>query len=182
MFVAPVKFALGLSASAAISAMALAHFHPQGRQHADAQPVLATTAATPTQVARTSIPSASLFEHRVEADRQGQYFTTVEIDGARLRMLVDTGATSVALSYEDAAAAGIFPLPADYKYPVNTANGTARVARVRLSDVRVGSVTVRDVEAVVGERGALSSSLLGMTFLSRLSKVETTRGTLVLHQ
>ncbi len=182
MFVAPVKFALGLSASAVISAMALAHFHPQGRQQANAQPVVATSAAIPTQTARASIPSAGLFEHRVEADRQGQYYTTVEIDGARLRMLVDTGATSVALSYEDAAAAGIFPLPADYKYPVSTANGTAHVARVRLSHVRVGSVAVRDVEAVVGERGALSSSLLGMTFLSRLSKVETARGTLVLHQ
>lgn len=122
-------------------------------------------------------------EIRISADRVGQYSADVEVNGARLpRMMVDTGATLVALSYEDAASAGLFPAPADYKYMVNTANGVAHVARVRLNDVRLGNIVVHDVDAVVGERGALSGSLLGMTFLSKLSKFSVESGTLVLKQ
>ncbi|QGM98506.1 retropepsin-like aspartic protease family protein [Methylocystis parvus] len=122
-------------------------------------------------------------EVRIAADRVGQYSTDVEVNGARLyRMMVDTGATLVALSYEDAAAAGLYPAPADYKYQVNTANGVAHVARVRLNDVRIGNIVVHDVDAVVGERGALSGSLLGMTFLSKLQKFSIESGALVLQQ
>lgn len=120
-------------------------------------------------------------EYRIAADAAGQYSTDAEINGSHIsRMLVDTGATTVALSYEDASAIGVFPAPADYKYAVNTANGVAHVARVKLRDVRVGNVVVYDVEALVGERGALSSSLLGMTFLSRLSRFSVESGALVL--
>lgn len=97
-------------------------------------------------------------------------------------MLVDTGASSVALSYEDAAAIGFYPLASDFKYPVNTANGVGRVARVRLREVRLGPLVVHDVDAFVGERGALSSSLLGMTFLAKLSRIEAGSGVLVLKQ
>jgi aspartyl protease family protein len=184
MFGAQVKFALGLSLSALISAQVLAHFHlPSQRSQTGAQPQVATNMMSHTQAAiKSDFTAAPQSEHRIAADQQGQYFTDVDINGARLRMLVDTGATSVALSYEDAAAAGVFPFPSDYKYAVSTANGVARVARIRLNQVRVGQLVVRDVEAVVGEKGALSASLLGMTFLSRLSKIESARGTLVLRQ
>lgn len=122
-------------------------------------------------------------EYRIPADRVGQFSTDAEVNGARIsNMLVDTGATLVALSYEDASAAGLFPAPADYKYQVNTANGVAHVARVRLGDVRIGNLVVHDVDAVVGERGALSGSLLGMTFLSKLSRFSIESGALVLKQ
>lgn len=122
-------------------------------------------------------------EHRVVADAVGQFSTDAEINGSRIyKMLVDTGATTVALSYEDASAVGVFPAPADYKFQVQTANGVARVAQVKLNDVRVGNLVVHDVDALVGERGALSSSLLGMTFLSKLSKFEVESGALVLKQ
>lgn len=122
-------------------------------------------------------------EVRIGADPLGQFSTDAQVNGAHIsRMLVDTGATLVALSYEDAAAAGVFPSPSDFKYQVNTANGVAHVARVRLNDVRIGSLVVHDVDAVVGERGALSGSLLGMTFLSKLSKFEVGSGALTLKQ
>ena len=122
-------------------------------------------------------------EHRIAADAVGQFSTDAEINGSRItNMLVDTGATTVALSYDDASAVGVFPAPADYKFQVQTANGVARVAQVKLHDVRVGNLVVYDVVALVGERGALSSSLLGMTFLSKLSKFEVESGALVLKQ
>jgi aspartyl protease family protein len=184
MFNTQVKFAIGLSVSALVSAQVLAHFHPHFRQsQMSDQPIGVDNSIAQIQVVKNSVmPITSGLEHRIAADRRGQYFTTVEVDRTRLRMLVDTGATSVALSYEDAAAAGILPFPSDYKYAVSTANGTGRVARVMLDEVRVGPLVVRDVEAVVGERGALSSSLLGMTFLSKLAKIESAGGTLVLRQ
>lgn len=138
----------------------------------------------PASVAATPAPmNVRRNEHRIVADAMGQYSTDAEINGSRIAsMLVDTGATTVALSYEDASVIGVFPAPADYKYKVNTANGVAHVAAVKLHDVRVGNLVVYDVEALVGERGALTSSLLGMTFLSKLSRFEVESGALVLKQ
>jgi len=127
-------------------------------------------------------PSATLGEATVVADRLGQYSANVEIEGQRVRMLVDTGASTVVLSYEDAAAIGYLPTPADFKYPAQTANGVAHMARVKLREARLGQVALRDVDAYVAERGALGASLLGMTFLSRLSHIEAGAGRLVLRQ
>jgi aspartyl protease family protein len=145
--------------------------------HQRAAPIQATAAPI-----RAALP-VRMDEIRITADRGGQFSTDVEVNGARLQnMLVDTGATLVALSYEDASAAGLFPAPADFKYQVNTANGVAHVARVKLLDVRIGNLVVHDVDAVVGERGALSGSLLGMTFLSKLSRFSVESGALLLRQ
>ena len=83
-------------------------------------------------------------------------------------MLVDTGATTVALTYEDAASAGIRPFPGDFTRRVSTANGSVAVAPVRLREVRIGDLTVRDVDAVVVPSGRLGTSLLGMSFLRHL--------------
>lgn len=183
-----VKFAVGATVLALVAAPGLSRIGPMLRGGANnpaksnnvrLDSAAAPVAATPT---RAALP-VRRDEYRIPADQNGQFSTDAEINGARIsRMLVDTGATLVALSYEDAAAAGVFPAPADYKYPVSTANGVAHVARVRLRDVRIGSLTVYDVDAVVGERGALSGSLLGMTFLSKLSRFEIDSGALVLRQ
>lgn len=139
------------------------------------------TASIPAAPMRASLPLRR-DEVQIPADAGGQYSIDAEVNGSRLRMMVDTGATLVALSYEDAAKAAIFPAPADYKYQVNTANGVAHVARVKLNDVRINNIVVHDVDAVVGERGALAGSLLGMTFLSKLSKFTVESGSLVLKQ
>ncbi len=122
-------------------------------------------------------------EVRIAANGAGQFFTDADVNGARIRrIVVDTGATFVVLSYEDAALAGFYPAPSDYKYEVMTANGIAHVARVRLIDVRIGNLAAFDVDAVVAERGALSSSLLGMSFLSKLRKFSVESGTLALRR
>ena len=95
-------------------------------------------------------------------------------------MLVDTGATFCAFSEEDAARAGITVGPADFTRAISTANGTIRVAPVRVGAIQIGAITVRDVEAVVIPRGRLSTNLLGMSFLSRVRAFSVSGSTLTL--
>ena len=128
-----------------------------------------------------SEPSSSAREI-IEPDRGGQYETELEIDGQRLPVMVDTGATFLTLSYEDAERLGIRLMPSDYTIRTSTANGASMVGKVQLSRVTLGSITVRDVPALVCGRGQLAQSLLGMSFLSRLSSLSVDRGRLALVQ
>lgn len=124
-----------------------------------------------------------LFRRAVYLDRgsDGHFRADAEINGRSTGVLVDTGATLVAMSYEDAAAAGISVGASDFRYVSNTANGQARFARVTLAQVRIGSVVVRNVPAAVSEPGRLGVTLLGMSFLNHL-RVEMKNGRLVLEQ
>jgi aspartyl protease family protein len=97
--------------------------------------------------------------------RGGHYHADVEIDGRRIPMMVDTGASVIALTAEDARAIGVNVFPADYTASVSTANGVARAAPAMLREVRIEGITVRDVQALVMPRGAMGQSLLGMSFL-----------------
>ncbi len=116
----------------------------------------------------------------LQSDLQGHYITHPVVDGRRVRMLVDTGATLVALTYEDARQAGLRVEPRDFTDPIGTANGVVKAARVRLGEVRIGDIAVRNVEAVVLPAGRLETSLLGMTFLKRLNGFEFANGRLTL--
>ncbi len=118
----------------------------------------------------------------LKAGANGHFETAVTINGRRIDVLVDTGATLVALTYEDAEASGIFPRDSDFKYKVNTANGVARVAAVTLDQVSIDDITIRNVNGFVAERGKLATTLLGMSFLSKLSRAEMSRGTLTLQE
>lgn len=112
----------------------------------------------------------------------GHFETEAEVNGSRIDVLVDTGATIVALTYDDAERAGVRLSPADFTHEVKTANGVAKVAPVELSSVTIGDITVRNVRGAVTERGKLHKTLLGMSFLSRLSRVEMRPQGLVLHE
>ncbi len=112
--------------------------------------------------------------------RDGHYHADAEINGRSAHVLVDTGASLVALTYEDAEAAGIFVKPSDFTHRSNTANGVAKFAPVVIDRIAIGDVTVRNVQAAVSERGKLGVTLLGMAFLNRLSRVEMREGKLVL--
>lgn len=116
----------------------------------------------------------------LSADRSGHFQTDAEINGRAIPFLVDTGATVVALSYEDAERAGLFLQDRDFTHRVSTANGVARVAPVTLDRVSIGDITVRRVQAAVSEPRRLQTSLLGMSFLSRLSRFDMRNGRLVL--
>jgi aspartyl protease family protein len=129
---------------------------------------------------RASTASGSTVELRAGA--YGHYLTDAEINGRRVEVMVDTGASQVALTFEDASRAGIYVADRDFTQLVRTANGVARVAPVMLDRVSIGDITVRNVPASVSERGMLGTTLLGMSFLKRLSRVDFRSGTLVLQE
>jgi aspartyl protease family protein len=117
----------------------------------------------------------------IKADARGQFNADVEIEGQRIPMLVDTGATLITLAWPDAQRIGVRPAPADFKINVHTASGIEKGARVNLAEVRVGSLTVRNVEAIVLPEKIQASSLLGMSFLQKV-KFEIADGSLILRQ
>jgi aspartyl protease family protein len=112
--------------------------------------------------------------------RGGEFQVQADINGARVAMVLDTGASAVVLTQEAAKAAG---LPLDmlsYSVNVDTANGRARAASVTLDRVTVGSITERAVPALIAQPGQLKTSLLGMSFLTRLERWEVRGDRLVL--
>ncbi len=143
-----------------------------------------SNAGAPAQVERAN--TAVVADHggimRLEADRRGHYSSDIEINGRRVNALVDTGATQVAIRYEDARALGLVFPGDNFDVQVRTANGIAKAKRVELRQVRLGTITVRDVEGLVMSEGLLGQTLLGMSFLKRLSRVEVQRGQLVLER
>jgi aspartyl protease family protein len=116
----------------------------------------------------------------IKAAANGHFFAKAEIGKATLNVMVDTGATAIAMSYEDADDAGLRPRSLDYDMPVMTANGMAKAARVTIDRVEVDGVQVRDVEGYVMPEGAMNGTLLGMSFLSRLSSFKVENGVLYL--
>jgi aspartyl protease family protein len=102
----------------------------------------------------------------ITADGRGQFFTVGEVNGNAVRFLVDTGASVVTLPRSVAARAGV-ALDDAKSVTVLTANGRARAGRVLLNTVRVGSVTLNMVEAIIMEDAKLPLPLLGMSFLKR---------------
>lgn len=118
----------------------------------------------------------------LRASRGGHFLTTAAINGRPVEVLVDTGASFVALSFEDAERAGVYVRPADFTARVQTANGIAKVAPVTLDSVSIGDITLYDVRAVVSEPGRLGTSLLGMTFIGRLGRAEMRDGMLILQE
>ena len=110
----------------------------------------------------------------------GHFRAVTKINGQSVGMLVDTGASLVLLSYQDALAIGLQPETLRFTTPVITANGKAHVASVTLDSVQVGSIGLFGVRAAVAEKGKLHSSLLGMSFLSRIQETSFQRDTLVL--
>ncbi len=116
----------------------------------------------------------------LKASSNGHFLATAEINGHSIKVIIDTGATAVALSYEDAEAAGLRPRTLEYNIPVATANGITNGAEVTLQKVEIDGVRVGDVRGLVMPEGALSGTLLGMSFLSRLRGFSVEDGRLVL--
>jgi aspartyl protease family protein len=110
----------------------------------------------------------------------GNFLVTTQVNGARTSMILDTGASSVVLTYDAAKAAGLPLEVLSYSVPVDTANGRTRAAPVTLQTIAIGGIVERDVSALIAQPGQLRQSLLGMSFLNRLEGWEVRGDRLVL--
>ncbi|RMD48571.1 MAG: TIGR02281 family clan AA aspartic protease [Alphaproteobacteria bacterium] len=102
--------------------------------------------------------------------QDGHFYARAEVNGTPVRFLVDTGASDILLSREDARRVGIDPDALAYYGTARTANGIVRMARVRLETLRLGPIESRDVPAWVGA-GEMSGSLLGMSYLAHFARI-----------
>lgn len=116
---------------------------------------------------------------RVQADRRGQYLVHGNVNGTGVDLLVDTGASVVAISERQAAALGITVPPNAPAGMVSTAQGRARAREVRLASIEVGAIRVPNVRAVVVDGAYPETILLGMSFLQAVS-IEHAGGVMVL--
>jgi aspartyl protease family protein len=103
----------------------------------------------------------------LKVDRSGHFVTTAYVNGVATQAVIDTGATSVALSSDEAARMSIRYAGAP-RVQISTAGGVKTAYRVNLASVRVGDITLHNVEALVMEGGKeqLPITLIGMTFLN----------------
>ncbi|HUC66430.1 MAG TPA: TIGR02281 family clan AA aspartic protease [Stellaceae bacterium] len=136
----------------------------------------------PVEMMRTEAPAAPASpanELVYRADSRGHFYLDAEVNGTPVHFLVDTGATVVALSPQDARAIGLGPGDLNFSVAMSTANGTARAAPLRLRSLRLGQLEVEDVPAVVMEQ-PMGVSLLGLSFLNRLEGYSIRDGRLTL--
>ncbi|MCA8878488.1 MAG: TIGR02281 family clan AA aspartic protease [Rhodobacteraceae bacterium] len=110
--------------------------------------------------------------HRIEVTlaRDGHYHLTLGINGTPVQFLVDTGASDLVLSREDAARAGIDTASLRFTGSAVTANGMVQTATVYLDSVQLGGKVDHNVPAEVGG-GTMPGSLLGMSYLSRFASI-----------
>ncbi|MEM9912472.1 MAG: TIGR02281 family clan AA aspartic protease [Pseudomonadota bacterium] len=118
---------------------------------------------------------------RIELSRfgDGHYYLTANVNGAEIDFVVDTGATMIVLTEQDASRAGFDPNTLAYVGRAATANGEVRTAPVWLDQISVGGIEDRGIGALVNE-GELEQSLLGMNYLDRFSSVEISNGRMIL--
>ncbi len=169
-----VVFALCALASAQ-AVLALDHArHMQSAQAADAvSPVQVLSSGEATPQAAQGLTAT------VAKGADGHFWADAAVNGENVHFLVDTGATAVTLTANDALRLGLTPQTLNYNLRMSTANGESRAARVKLASISVAGAQVDDVDAVVVESG-LQTSLLGMTYLGRLSQFEANQSSLIL--
>ncbi|MGB7335225.1 MAG: TIGR02281 family clan AA aspartic protease [Salaquimonas sp.] len=118
----------------------------------------------------------------IEMDSRGHFIADARMNGYRSEVLVDTGATYVAINETTARKLGIHLKESDFKYKVRTANGTTMAASAVIDEIQIGRVSVKDVRASVSRDESLSVVLLGMAFLKKLRKFEIANNELILTQ
>ena len=158
--------------------------------------VLAATAGVvvaygdPDQIAQASNQVSDMLRRRamqparavqIARGQTGEFALLAKINGVNAPMVIDTGATSVVLTYETAKAAGLPLELLDYNVDVETAGGHTRAARLTLDRLAIGKLVERSVPALVVPRGQMKTNLLGMSFLDRLESWEVRADRLMLH-
>jgi aspartyl protease family protein len=144
----------------------------------------------PEQVARASDTVSELLRKRaasparavqIARGQSGEFALKARINGVSAPMVIDTGATSVVLTYETAKAAGLPLELLEYDVDVETAGGHTRAARLTLDRLAIGKLVERSVPALVVPQGQMKTNLLGMSFLDRLESWEVHADRLMLH-
>ena len=158
--------------------------------------VLAATAGAvvaygdPDQIARASTTVSQMLHRRaaspvravqVSRGQTGEFLLQAKINGVSAPMVIDTGATSVVLTYETAKAAGLPLELLEYDVDVETAGGHTKAARLTLDRLAIGRLVERSVPALVVPRGQMKTNLLGMSFLDRMESWEVHADRLMLH-
>jgi len=127
---------------------------------------------------RTASPVRAV---QIPRGQTGEFGLHAKINGVKAPMVIDTGATSVVLTWETAKAAGLPLELLEYDVDVETAGGDTRAARLTLDRLAVGKLVERSVPALVVPRGQMKVNLLGMSFLDRLESWEVRADRLMLH-
>ena len=122
----------------------------------------------------------SAYAVQVPRGSNGEFAVQARINGVGAAMVVDTGATSVVLTYETAKAAGLPLELLDYNIDVQTAGGHTKAARLWLDRMAIGKLVERSVPALVVPQGQMKTNLLGMSFLDRLESFEVRADQLML--
>jgi len=126
-------------------------------------------------------PNAPARAVQIPRGQTGEFALQAKINGVSAPMVIDTGATSVVLTYETAKAAGLPLELLEYDVEVETAGGHTRAARLTLDRLAIGKLVERSVPALVVPRGQMKTNLLGMSFLDRLESWEVHADRLMLH-
>ncbi len=171
----PVK----LAATMLIACAAVLPAVIQMRERSAAQQPTASVATAPAPAKPQAAPPpapAGGNTALLYADARGHFSADIYVRGIPVRTLVDTGATLVSFSEEDAAKIGLRAEPSQRKAPFQTANGVVTASIVRIPEIRLQGISVYDVEAAIMPRGAMQGTLLGMSFMKKLASYES-RGT-----
>ena len=140
----------------------------------------------PEQVARASDTVSDLLRKRttravqIARGQGGEFALRAKINGVNAPMVIDTGATSVVLTYETAKAAGLPLELLEYDVDVETAGGHTKAARLTIDRLAVGGLVEKSIPALVVPRGQMKTNLLGMSFLDRLESWEVRADRLML--
>lgn len=144
----------------------------------------------PEQLARASDSVSDMLRKRtlstgravqIARGQAGEFALRARINGVSAPMVIDTGATSVVLTWETAKAAGLPLELLVYNVDVETAGGHTKAARLTLDRLAIGKLVERSVPALVVPRGQMKTNLLGMSFLDRLESWEVRADRLMLH-
>ena len=129
-------------------------------------------------VTRAQAPARAV---QISRGQAGEFALRAKINGVNAPMVIDTGATSVVLTYETAKAAGLPLELLEYDVDVETAGGHTKAARLTLDRLAIGQLVERSVPALVVPHGQMKTNLLGMSFLDRLESWEVRADRLMLH-
>jgi aspartyl protease family protein len=118
----------------------------------------------------------------IKADARGHYIASFKANGRPIKGLIDTGATYIAMNETTARQVGLRVSASDFKHTASTANGKTSAAFAILDRLKIGSIEVSNIDVFILKDRALSETLIGMSFISKLSSFKVENSKLILTQ